>query len=387
MAAGFGLPPGIHDGAAGVAHYLVVPVPGLRVDRLPHGTQQAQAGTGTALDRFVAQRVQGADGRWRGIEGIDLVFVHDFPAAPGVGVRGHALEHQRDSPVGQGAVDDVRVPRHPAHIGGAPVDLALAIVEYVLEGHGRLQQVAPRGVEYALGLAGGAGRVENEQGVFRVHGFRRAFAGGGARRLVIPDIPVGLPGHVGARAAHHQAGVDIGAGLECLVGVHFQGNCPAATHAFVRGDQSLAIGIQYAVFQRLRRKAAKHHRMDGADAGAGQHGVCRFGNHRHIDANAVAPAYPARLECVGEPADLVLELGVGDVPAVRGVITLPDEGSLAGPLRQVPVYAVVADIELAAGEPFGLALDEVVAGHLVPGFVPGQELARHVAPEAFAVVD
>src|SRR5688500_2564208 len=42
VAAGLGLPPGVDDRAAAVADRLVVPAPGLRVDRLAHGAEDAQ---------------------------------------------------------------------------------------------------------------------------------------------------------------------------------------------------------------------------------------------------------------------------------------------------------------------------------------------------------
>jgi hypothetical protein len=41
--AGFGLPPGVHDGAAVVADVLAIPHPGFGIDRLADGAQQAQA--------------------------------------------------------------------------------------------------------------------------------------------------------------------------------------------------------------------------------------------------------------------------------------------------------------------------------------------------------
>ena len=41
-AAGFGLPPGVHDRAFLVADFLPVPLPGFRVDWLTHGTEDAQ---------------------------------------------------------------------------------------------------------------------------------------------------------------------------------------------------------------------------------------------------------------------------------------------------------------------------------------------------------
>ncbi len=43
-AAGFGLPPGIDDGAAAVANDAVVPKPGFRVDRLTDRAEQTQRG-------------------------------------------------------------------------------------------------------------------------------------------------------------------------------------------------------------------------------------------------------------------------------------------------------------------------------------------------------
>src|SRR5690606_13963205 len=60
-AAGLGLPPGVDDRAAAVAHHLVVPAPGLRVDRLADAAQQAQAGARGLLHRLVALAHQGAD--------------------------------------------------------------------------------------------------------------------------------------------------------------------------------------------------------------------------------------------------------------------------------------------------------------------------------------
>ena len=51
-----------------------------------------------------------------------------------------------------GAVDDIAVPRNPAHVGGAPVDFPLPIVKDVAESHGRHEQVAPGGVEHSFGF-------------------------------------------------------------------------------------------------------------------------------------------------------------------------------------------------------------------------------------------
>src|SRR5690606_35167672 len=53
-AAGLGLPPGVDDRTLAVADHVVVPAPGLGVDRLADAAQQAQRGARGLLDRAVA---------------------------------------------------------------------------------------------------------------------------------------------------------------------------------------------------------------------------------------------------------------------------------------------------------------------------------------------
>ncbi len=121
------------------------------------------------LHRLLAGAHQGADGGGGGVEDVDLVLVDHLPEARHVRVVRDALEHQGGGAVGQGAVDDVGVARDPADVGGAPVDLAFLVVEGVLVGHGGEDQIAAGGVQGALGLAGGAGGVEDEERVLGVH--------------------------------------------------------------------------------------------------------------------------------------------------------------------------------------------------------------------------
>ena len=67
-AAGFGLPPGIDDRAAAAADLAVVPHPGLGIDPLAHGAQQAQARQIVLVDPVVAPLDEGADRGRRGVE-------------------------------------------------------------------------------------------------------------------------------------------------------------------------------------------------------------------------------------------------------------------------------------------------------------------------------
>ncbi len=131
-AAGLGLPPGVDDRAALLADHVVVPEPGLGIDRLADRAEQLQALARGLLDRLVAVPHQGADRGRRGVEDADLVLVDHLPEARDGRVVRHALEHQRDRAVGERAVDDVAVAGDPADVGGAPVDVAVVVVEHVL---------------------------------------------------------------------------------------------------------------------------------------------------------------------------------------------------------------------------------------------------------------
>ena len=85
--------------------------------------------------------------------------------------------------------------------------------------------------------------------------------------------------------------------------------------------------------------------MDGADARAGEHGVGRLGDHRQVDGDAVALLDVAVAQDVGEPADLVVQLLIGDVLGLVGIVAFPDDRGLLGALRQMPVDAIVGGVE------------------------------------------
>ena len=136
----------------------------------------------------------------------------------------------------------------------------------------------------------------------------------------------------------------------------------AAAEAAVGGDDQLGLRVLDAVGDGLRAEAAEDDRMHRADAGAGEHGDGGLGHHRQVDEDAVARLDAVALEDIGEPADFVMKLFVGEGAffarlAGGGGLALPDQRGLVGAGgAQVPVEAVVADIELAADEPLGIRL-------------------------------
>ena len=146
-AACLGLPPSVDDRAATVTNHVIVPEPGLGIDRLADRAQRLQTGAGRFLDRLFAQTHQRANSRWRCVEDIDAVLVDHLPEARRIRIVGHAFEHQGDRAIGERSVNNVTVSGHPADIGGTPVDVAIVIIEDILMGHRSVDEIAASRVQ------------------------------------------------------------------------------------------------------------------------------------------------------------------------------------------------------------------------------------------------
>ena len=118
-----------------------------------------------------------ADRGRRGVEHGHLVILDHFPEAARIRIGRYALEHDFGRADGQRTVADVGVPGDPAHVGRAPEDVARLVVERPLHREHGPQQVAAGGMLHALGLAGGAGGVEDEQRMLGVDPGRLAGIG------------------------------------------------------------------------------------------------------------------------------------------------------------------------------------------------------------------
>ncbi len=160
-------------------------------------------------------------------------------------------------------------------------------------GHGGVDQIAAGGVQHTLGLAGGAGGIEDEERILGVHLLGRAFGGRGGDGLVIPDVAALGPFDLAAGAPDHDHGLDVRAFQHCRIGVFLQWDVTSAAHAFVGGDDQLALGVEHAVAQRIGRETAEDDGMHGADARAGQHGDGGLWNHRQINADTVTLLHAA----------------------------------------------------------------------------------------------
>ena len=93
--------------------------------------------------------------------------------------------------------------------------------------------------------------------------------------------------------------------LQCssaLIGVGFQRCVAPAARGLIGGDHDLGFAAVDAGGQSIRREAGKDDGMDRADARAGQHGIGRFGDHRHVDDDAVAFANTQIAQDIGHLA-------------------------------------------------------------------------------------
>ena len=201
-----------------------------------------------------------------------------------------------------------------------------------------------------------------------------------------PHVAARRKAHLLASAAHHQHVLHCGAGAigEGLIDSRLEGHGAVLTEAAIGRDQKLRLTIDQPVPQGLGREAAEHHRMGGADAGAGQHGDRRLRHHRHVESHQIALADSQGLEGIGRLAHLGVELAVGEGAAVTR-FPLPDQGRLfgAGP-RQVAIETVEAEICGAALEPAGEGGVAPIE-HGVERLEPVEFAAGLLAPEGIGI--
>ena len=382
---GLGLPPRVHDRAFLVPDVLVVPHPCLGIDGLSHRTEEPQAAQVMGGRILGAPAHESADGRGRGMEGGHAVLLHHAPQPVLVRPVGRALVHHLRHPVGHGSVDDVRVPGDPADIRGAPEDIVLLHVEDPLVGEVNAQQVAGGGVDDALGLAGGAAGVEAEEHVFAVHVLGLAPKRRIGHQLVPPMVPALLHDSAGLapHPLHHHHVLDGGRAFDGLIRVFLQGDDRTPPVTAVARDQHLGRGVVDAVAKGLGAEASEHNAVHRADTVARVHGDQELRHHAEVESHAVALPDPELLEHVGELVHLAPDVAVGQHPLVSG-FPLPDDGGLVlARGLDVPVEAVIGNVDLPADEPLGPGA--VPLQHLVPGFEPVQ-LLSHLRPESLGIL-
>jgi hypothetical protein len=125
--------------------------------------------------------------------------------------------------------------------------------------------------------------------------------------------------------------------------------------------------------------------MRRAEPGAGEHRDRKLGDHPHVDPDRGALIGAELPERVGEPDDLGLEIGERDRPPLVFRLPLPVVGDLvAVPGLDVPVDAVVRDVQLAADVP--LRVRQLPLAELFEVLEPGDAFAPLGLPELVEVL-
>ena len=289
------------------------------------------------------------------------------------------------------AVDDVGVTSDPADIGRTPVHVVMSgpQVEDVATGQEGVGKVAAGGMHDALGLAGAARRVEQEEHVLAVHLLAWTLVGHVLGEFVPPMISAGL--HLDVVAASLQDN-DVGDPVghrHRLIDVGLEWNHLAPPPGSVTGDADLRIGVFDPVCNGLWGEAAKDHAVRRADAGAGQHGNRQFGNHAHIDGHHIAAFDTTFLEDVRKAAHFVLEIAIGQLANLGAVLehrlTFPDDCRFVA-IAEIDdaIDTIVTGIDLATREP--PRVRAVPFQHGVPLLEPVKFVGNR-RPEVLAVLE
>ena len=101
--------------------------------------------------------------------------------------------------------------------------------------------------------------------------------------------------------------------------------------------------------------------MDSTNAGTGKEGDGSLGNHGQVDNDSVTLLDTELLEHVGSLRNSALELNIGDLLVLVGLVCLVDDGDPVGVLVRPSVNAVVRGVQLTLAEPSNVAVDKATA--------------------------
>ena len=184
----------------------------------------------------------------------------------------------------------------PADVGGAEEDIAIVVVEDVLVGLRCVDHVSGGRVEHTLWLAGRSRRVQDKEWVFRLHWLGVRHRVGVCHYVGVPKVTAVFhfvfDSHAAGDAFNDDAGFDGNAHLlfcvgHCFVGNGFHLEGLSSAVGAVAGNEGRAGGVGDTVAEGIGRESTENDRVDRTDTCAGEHGNCEFGDHRHIDGDAV----------------------------------------------------------------------------------------------------
>ena len=118
-AACLGLPPGIDDRTSFLSGISMIPSPSLGVNRFADAAKDTQAGHLVFARPFLPGGGNCPDRCGRSVKLIDLPLLDHLPIPVRVRVSRNAFEHGRCGSIGQGTINDVRMPGNPTDVSRA----------------------------------------------------------------------------------------------------------------------------------------------------------------------------------------------------------------------------------------------------------------------------
>ena len=217
-----------------------------------------------------------------------MVLFRDLPESATVWIGRYAFKEQSCRPCAQGPIDDVAVPRNPADVCRAEVNLARLVLKDIDKGVSRPDHVAAARMHHALRFARATTGIQDKQEVLCLHFYGGERFGVVRQSLVVPNVAAchHVHGLLRSLVNHHR--MHFRTGKQGHVDNALEGNRFSAPKRTVAGNEGSRLGIENTVGDALRRKSPKDDRMHRSQTRAGQNSYRELGNHAHVDANAVA---------------------------------------------------------------------------------------------------
>src|SRR6267142_7005909 len=273
-AAGFGLPPGVHDDRFALADNFVIPLPDFRLDGLADGGHVLEVVV--VLFRLVGTGfAEHSNGGGRSVEDVDVEALGDAPGAAGVWEVGDPSVEDAGCGESQRAVNNVGMAGDPADIRHAPVDVFGMNVLVIPGGAGDVGEIAAGAMLAAFGLAGGTAGVHEEE---RSIGVLRDGLDGLSRKIFQNFVHIKIAAHdhrrfgsvVACIAAPDQDLVDVLAfffcGCDGDIRVAFVIDLFSVAVIAVGVDEDAAAGIGGAKATSFAAETAEDDGMDDAEA-------------------------------------------------------------------------------------------------------------------------
>ncbi len=177
----------------------------------------------------------------------------DLPETSAVGKHGTAFVQHHSRSSRERAVRDVAMAGNPTDISGTPIHIVRTEIEYPLRRHFRAEEIPTRGVLNAFRLAGRAGCIQKEQGMFRLDPLGLTLRGRPSHNVVPPHVAIRIHGHglVGP-PIHDDALHGRTAAGQGLVGGGLELDDVTGAPAAVGGNHELRAGVLDPVLERER---------------------------------------------------------------------------------------------------------------------------------------